>query len=513
MYRMKKLLCLAMVVVFAVALLAGCGSTTTPTATNTQAPASTQETTPADTKPALDPVELSWYFIGNGQPKDMGLIEAEAAKYLKDKINATIKITCFDWGSYEEKITAMIASGEPFDICFTANWKNNYRANAAKGAFLPLNDLLDKYAPKTKELLGKDFLAGSAIGGKNYAIPANKEKAHNWGFIFRQDLVQKYNFDITSIKKLADLDPMLKTIKEKEKGINPLGLKNGESPYSQLDWDKISDDDVPGALYPDNRDTKIINEFEAPETMAMFQQLHTFYKAGYIRKDAAAAGESYAPDQKAGKMFVYSVSLKPGKDAEMSNASEFKWIQQDITPPVMSNRETTGSMMAISKSSKNPERAMMFLEIFNTDSYLNNLINYGIEGTHYTKKGDNAIEPIKDNGYKEMSGMGWALGNQFLNYLLPNEDPKKWDKFVEYNSKALPLKSLGFSFDQEPVKTEAAACKAVYKEYMPQLDTGTADPATTLPKFVAKLKAAGSEKVIAEMQKQYDAWLAATGKK
>ena len=66
-------------------------------------------------------------------------------------------------------------------------WTNNYRNNVARGAFLALNDpktdLLGKYAPKTKALLGAYFLAGSAMRGINYAIPANKEKAHNWGFL------------------------------------------------------------------------------------------------------------------------------------------------------------------------------------------------------------------------------------------------------------------------------------------------------------------------------------------
>jgi putative aldouronate transport system substrate-binding protein len=506
MYKMKKLVCLVVAVLFVLTLLVGCGKATEPTtqtATTTQ-----QEATKAteDTKPALAPYEISWYFVGPGQQKDTAAVEAEANKYLKDKINATLKINCFDWGSYEQKITAMISSGEPFDICFTAIWINNYRVNSAKGAFVALNDLFDKYAPKTKETLGKDFLAGSAIDGKNYAIPCNKEKAHDFGFMFRKDLVEKYQLDITKVTKLADLEPMLKTIKEKEQGIYPLGMKYGESPFQQLDWDKISDDDVVGALYPDNRDTKIVNEYEMPETMEMFKQLHAFYQAGYIRKDAAASDDSYAPDQKAGKMFCYNVSLKPGKDAEMSASSEFKWVQQDITKPVMSNRETTGSMMAISKTSKDPARAMMFLELVNTDPVLNNLVNYGVEAKHYTKKSDTTIEPIKDSGWD--LNMQWALGNQFLNYLLPNEDPKKWDKFVEYNGKALPLKSLGFSFNSESVKTEASACKAVYKEFQPQLATGAADPVVTLPKYIAKLKAAGSEKVIAEMQKQYDAFLA-----
>ena len=37
---------------------------------------------------------------------------------------------------------------------------------------------------------------------------------------------------------------------------------------------------------------------------------------------------------------------------------------------------------------------------------------------------------------------------------------------------------------------------------------GAADPAVKLPEALEKLKRAGSEKVIAEIQSQYDAWRA-----
>ena len=54
-------------------------------------------------------------------------------------------------------------------------------------------------------------------------------------------------------------------------------------------------------------------------------------------------------------------------------------------------------MQAISRTSKNPEIAMKFLEMFNTDKYLNNLINFGIEGTHYVKVADNVIKAGPQN--------------------------------------------------------------------------------------------------------------------
>jgi putative aldouronate transport system substrate-binding protein len=160
--------------------------------------------------------EILWYFIGNGPQKDVALIEEEASKYIQSKgLNATVRLVCFDWGSYTQKLQTITAAGEKFDICFTAVWANFYRPQATKGAFVPLNDLLNKFAPKTKAALGDDFLAGSAIDGVNYAIPANKEKAHNWGVILRKDLVEKHGLDVSGVKTLADLAPLFEVIKAK----------------------------------------------------------------------------------------------------------------------------------------------------------------------------------------------------------------------------------------------------------------------------------------------------------
>jgi len=463
-------------------------------------------------KEGAKPVDLTWYVVGNGPAKDQLAIDEAASKYIQSKgLNANIHITCFDWGTYDQKMGTIIQSGEAYDIAFTAGWTNNYNNNVARGAFLalndPKNDLLTKFAPKTKALLGASFLAGSAVDGINYGIPANKEKAHNWGFILRSDLVTKYNMDVSKIKSLADLKPFLQQIKDGEPGMYPLeACGGGDSPRFLLDWDKMIEDDIPVSLYPDNRSKTVINEFEAPETLALFQQVRAFYQAGYIRKDAASVSDFNA-DEKAGLIFAATKSLKPGKDAEMTNSTGHPWQQVDITPAYISNRETEGSLQAISRTSKNPEVAMAFLEMFNTDPYLNNLINFGIEGKHYVKV-EGSIIKAGPNQADYNPGTSWMFGNQFINYLYTNEDPKKWDKFIAYNKSATPEKSLGFVFVPDAVSTEMATVKGVWKEYTANLETGSVDPAAIMPEVVAKYKAAGIDKIIAEVQKQYDAFLA-----
>ena len=239
--------------------------------------------------------------------------------------------------------------------------------------------------------------------------------------------------------------------------------------------------------------------------MEFFKTMHKFYNAGYIREDAATVTD-YSQDQKAGKVFAAIRSLKPGKDAEESQAMGQQYIQVEVTPAIMSNRETAGSMQAVSSTSKNPERALMFLELFNTDPVLNNMINFGLEGTHYEKVADNVIKAGPDNA-KYNQGLGWMFGNQFINYLWDNEDPEKWAKFEAFNASSSPTKTLGFVFNSEPVKTQVAQCSNVWDQYLPGLETGTVDPEEVLPQFVQALKDAGADEIIAEKQAQLDAWL------
>ncbi|MFR1801109.1 MAG: DUF3502 domain-containing protein [Faecalispora jeddahensis] len=60
-----------------------------------------------------------------------------------------------------------------------------------------------------------------------------------------------------------------------------------------------------------------------------------------------------------------------------------------------------------------------------------------------------------------------------------------------------------------PVKSEVAALDSVLAEYRLGLENGELDPEEYLPKFQQALREAGIEKVIAEKQRQLDAWVAA----
>ena len=515
MRSMKRYLCLALALVVALSLvLTGCGDKKDPAGPSGDGGTTSTDggtTTPTDTPKFKDTVELTFTLVGDKQETDTDLVMQEINKYMADKLNIKLNLQVYGWGDpYESKVNTMLASGEPFDICFTANWAANYYKNAAAGYFLPLNDYLKKY-PAIVEICGQDFLNGSAIDGIHYAVPTNKEKVHNWGYLLMKEYVDKYNFDLSKVNKMEDVGPFFETIKANGPEITPLLIVGGDSPFQFLDWDRISDDNVPGALYPDNRDNTIINHFLAPESIDMYKKLRDYFQKGWIHPDAATM-ENTAEQMKTGKFFAAESSLKPGKDAEMTGSTGVEWVQVDITRPVMSNRETTGALLAIPAASKNPERAFLFIEALYTDAKLRNMLNFGIEGIHYTVNPDGRITQTQEGIDRFNLGPSWRYGDQFKDLLLDNEELDKWDQFRAFNDAGLVLNSLGFVFNDESVSTESSACKTVVGTYSRQLQCGAVDVDPIVARFEDELKASGVDKLIAEMQRQYDEWRAKVGK-
>lgn len=455
----------------------------------------------------LKPYEITWYYVGPNEQPDTKMVEEKINEYLKDKINATVKLRLFDWGTYNDKISAMIAAGESFDLCFTAAWMNDYVRNAQDGAFVELDQYFDNELKGTYEILGEDFLSGSVINGKNYGIPCNKEKARAYGFVYNKTLADKYGLDMSTVKTFADIEPMLQVIKENEPDVYPLHFENqGADLFLPFNFQNLAFNEGKATVITE--EGKVVNMFEHPEVLEAFDLARDFYEKGYYRKDVLTAQDGPTV-MEAGSWFAFSMNIKPGYAAEYQmRYPDADWVcdQVFVTPPQITNADTMGSMQAISRTSKDPQRVAMFLELVNTDPYLSNLINYGLEGVHYTKLSENVIEPVTDSQYGP--NMQWMFGNQMLTYLYGNEDPEKWDKFRNYNSDATAAIDLGFIFDKEPVRNELAAVASVVREYYEGLVCGAIDPEIRIPEMNERLVAAGLDIIIEEEQKQFDAWLA-----
>jgi putative aldouronate transport system substrate-binding protein len=457
----------------------------------------------------LIPYHIVWYQIGPYQ-KDIDMVFKEVNIYTKQKINATVEMKVIDWQNYDKRVKACIASGELFDICFTTAYINHYAQNATNGAFVALDPLLEKYGQGILKYIQPLFFEGIRIKGKIYAVPANKEIAHQNALVFNKKYVDKYGLNLTKIKTLYELEPMLKLLKEKEPDIVPYAIQAAFNNSLSLPFNRIIDN-VPGSLYYDNRTGyKIINELDTPEYKKYFSTIYGWYQSGYMQKEVFALKQLDELEKK-GNWFVSAISNSPYANITYNLKLGYETEVIPLQTPVIENRDCGGSMLAISSTSQNPERAMMFLELLNTDKYLYNLVTFGIEDIHYIMKSENVYEyPAAKYKYTPTYGLApFTVGNIMLSNINSHYPPTIWDDYRKFNDSAVKSPLLGFSFNPTAVKQELSDLVSISSEFEGPLKTGAVNPDIYVPKALAKYKAAGLDKVIEEEQRQLNTWVAA----
>lgn len=457
----------------------------------------------------LEPVELTWLLRIPEQADGQEVLD-EVNKILQEKINATLNIEFIDPVAYPEKTKLKITSGEEFDIMFTSAGYGFYDY-ASKGAFLPLDELLAEYAPETYAQIPESFWNATRVNGDIYAIPNYQIVARQPSLVFRKELVEKYGLELDGITTIEGMEPVLQTLKENETDKQFIffpPVLNHMDTMTYLGLEGIGADGTPGCIEIDGSDLTVSNQYESDAFVGLVNTLKAYEEAGYINKDLSLI-QDITEQQKNGDILCMAFNTyKPGVEIEESVRYGYENVYQQVTEPYTNTSSILGTLQAVSATSKNPERAMMFLELINTDPELYNLIVYGLEGKHYTLNEDGTVAKVADAGYN--TNVPWMIGNTFNGYRQSGTEEDVYEKTQEMNENSRASRIMGFSFNPEPVKAEISQCQTVTDKYLPGFRFGMYDDVEgTLKTFNDELRAAGMDAIIAEKQAQLDAWAAA----
>lgn len=445
--------------------------------------------------------EIVWYNLGD-TTKDHELVNEKINEYLKEKIGATVKMINFGYADYEEKMKLIMNTGEEFDLCRVVNFANNVDG----GAYLPLDDLLKSHGQGILEVLPEYAWNVAKYDGEIFAAPSNKDWGTQYVIGCKKDLVEKYNFDLSNVKTLADMEPFLEIIKKNEPTYYPTDLRGNDYIKKLLPFEHINNS-VLGAFDLHGDYSKVVNWIETDTAKEFFDMMHSWYQKGYLRPDADTATTSNDI-----KFFMNCMELIPYQEQQLNAEKDLdeQRVFINIEEPIITTSYIQASMQAISRTSKNPEKTMEFLNLLYTDEYLHNLYVYGIEGQHYFLEEDGVTikypEGVKASVENDYYGTAYTQGNRYLLKLSPGSPADLWDAYEKFNEASFKSPMLGFTFDISALSSEIAAMNNVYKQYMPGLTTGVLDPKTALPEAIEKFKIAGSEKVFKELQSQYDEW-------
>lgn len=487
------------------------------TETATEQPATEQSAAAEEGIDTSKEVKLKMIFVGP-KPVDYDTVFAEINKKLKEKINATIDGEFLDWSDWAQKYPLKLAANEEFDLIYSANWAG-YNDQALKGGFLELTeDMLSKYMPETWEIMPKSSWDQAKVDGKLYMVPQNSGESVEKLILYREDLRVKYNLPaIDSPEAYANY---LKAVSENEKGIVPFTPETGDWKLHNLDrillkqqseWNML-DFDLPIGFKLTDESGKIFNVYETEE----FKQLLYYYKDladhNAWSKNVLNNKNDHQQDFKEGK--TASITHNMGTLGSLKAAMErenspYKAALADITPAKKKSQAVaTQNGTSVHATSKNPERALMFINLMQNDKELHNLMMYGIDGVNYVADGDDKLKSTdKTANYTGFSNWSFNSPLNRTDAAFPEEASamsKAWEATVYH----YPLET--FVFDNSKVKTEVANVSNVMLRYAIPLEYGAIkDVDKGLEDLQKKIKAAGIDKIIAEVQSQVDAFLAA----
>ena len=452
-------------------------------------------------KEEADGGKLRIFFQDERKP-DVDLVAKKVSEITKEKIGTEVEFVMYSAFEYADKLPMLLASNEQMDIGFDS-MTMGFAERARMGAYWDITEALPNDAPELYNIFeNKEFLKEVTVDGKIYAVPTLKEVGEQWAMLVDSDFLKEANLDYSEDKvyEYKSLEPILKALKDR----NHLGFmiyKKGEhNPMYSLNYY----DPIDSTYVVSKADKKTIqNYYMTPEFEEYAYIMRDWYNKGYIAGDVATLDDyENVNSDNAGAAYMSYAPLNETNYERVYEIDDMKVIK--TTPVVMSNRSTCGSVFGIFEKSKNKEKALEFLQLWNTDPEIKNLITYGVEGVHYDMVGGKVQK--REDASSKYFNQNWASGNVFISTLTTDEPDNKWELYKEFNKEAQIACTIGFYPDLTAVKDKVTACTAVENEFVGLLSCGAVDLKETLPKFRESMEKAGVNDVVAEIQKQYDEW-------
>jgi len=456
-------------------------------------------------------VTISWWrkIYNDVQESEIDAVEKAINDYIGPKIGVNVDMKAIS-GDYESLLTLGLASDEDIDLFWTASWdlaaacKNLIQNNAA----MDLSDKIKNY-PGLWGAMPESIWDSSKFNGKYYWIPVYKESAEGYSVVVPQSVIDKMGWkDLQEkIKSYKDLEPYL--AEAKKKGIGMPFLFHADFGYQNFSMDRFAPLNIGRVCVVDLKgDTKkVINLAETDDFKEYLDTVYKWNKAGYIPEGEATREYQvigdFANKEDWGFMIQTTTPLMEVTFPKNYNCGPVVAIK--MTENWIHSDSAIGSVYGINQKSKKADACLKFLEVLMTDPVVADLACYGLDGVNYNRDKAGKVVRVENDDWNFGT---WLSSSIATCSLLASEPDNKVQEYLDFNNSANTYPFAGFRFDQTPVNAVVAAVAAVNDEYWTLLNQGFLDPKKALPEYRERLKEAGIDELIAEVQKQYDEWLA-----
>lgn len=426
---------------------------------------------------------------------------------------------------YVEKMNLMFASGEIPDVVQASSYTDAALANAVEeGVFMPLEDLIPKYAPHLWETIPQEtWEALRYDDGHIYGLPEYMSSTTRRATYIRKDLLDKYGLDIPVT--LDDYVNVLKVFKEN-------GVKYpyvGREKFMYTDTFFGAFNAIP-TTWLENENGEIVPAYIMPQMKEALAFYHMLYEEGLIDKESLLnKQEDWERKCVAGEVGIFqrNVINFTQMQARLKQAvpdGEFIMIPGPAGEDGGHGVAKVPSYMRvfmINRNVKNPERILQFFDYMGTQE-AEEFFSFGIEGEDYTKNEDGTINfeyPTDTAAMDEIQYRAewlWGVRDSAYNkYLLPYQE--NGDKIVEFFEKVAPTEGREWidvgqmqSLLDYPDLQVSENNQNYWQEYAAKVFYGEVDVEDTWDDFVAGYYQIGGTEVVKEATERYKAGLTIT---
>lgn len=468
---------------------------------------------------------LVMYLLGDpAQDQDM-IVEKLNELTMRD-LNATVEINFIPWADLESKYQLLLSSGEDFDLIYSSNWVD-FSEYAKNGAFLPLEDLLPKYAPQTWSEIPEMGWDQASADGHIFLVPKNFQEYGGFGFLYRRDLAKANGLD-----RVDSVDSMMRYLEIAKKelpGTIPLNLGTEQDLGSLLMLSRtMTGTKEYGWIHNLALDSiwvsvdKPEHPFLRTETK-MYRSYLDFVRKG--TQNGYWSRNALSNNVRSRDAFLNGVSasslVNPTNAAEdyerlMAKNPDWELDYWDFEYSAYGFKPRLALIsdgMAVNRNAAHPELALQLLEKLHNDEEYYNLTWYGIEGTHW-KLDANGNLTFPEGVTSDTTGYPWgeACPWGWTEQKFDKKSAGGWklmeDMQAEWRESARINPYEDFDFNKEPVNAEMAALKQIEDEYARPLEAGVMpDVEASYQELLKQLKLGGIEKVLAEVDRQWQIYL------
>lgn len=455
-----------------------------------------------------DHIVVSYLTLGT-TPPDLQLVQDAVNALTIPQINVDVELKAVSaYDAFALFPTWIATGGERIDLMMPL--LQDIRGYVDQSLLLPLDDLIAENAPHLTAYIeeGQPIISGSIFDGEAYAITTIPNVfGQGGGYVVGQSFLDEIGWDYSDPKHIYtmdDLTSLFAQIKEKHPEMYPCGVvttgkSNSEFAYACGAIDTLGGaPSYTGVLYGEDS-TTIENMFELEAYQEYLRHLREWNLAGYIHPDAATMEGSVDSLKAAGVTAGYFMVSAPVQCKEGD-------VILRLSEPYQQSQPAGGWVIPF--RAEEPAAAIRFVDMVWSNPELANLIQWGIEGTHY-------VMLDKETGYIGFPDGVTATNSGYYNTLGLWGDTRAIYSFSANSSQAANdaytlesaqhrTQGIGCSFNMANVTNEVAALSAVIAQYVPTLESGSVDLDTYYPQFIEALKAAGIDTVIAEKQAQFD---------